>query len=258
MFRRFFHKANDKGPYYSLLRDVPSRGLPQDLADQEASTDYHDWRDRIASDLAAQPQDEDAPNFITFLKSGDGLLHLRLPQLEGGCMLVFSSPLRAADYASVQAPKQTFNYFCSSAKQVVFVIREFRDHGGVTHIALDRCPRCDVFTTVTATDFDSPAKVIQMCQTWKATEIARCGLYWNYARSAARTGQFLRARDVALEMVGHVTTEDPRSHLLLGKLAIQLRDKQLLHEAKKFLAALRQDWAIEELQNAAKTKVMEF
>ncbi len=258
MFSWSIRKSKDSGPFYSLLRAVPSRGLPQELANQEASPDYHEWRDRIASDLAMQPQDEDAPNFMTFLKSDDGLLHLRLPQAEGGCLLVFSSPLRAADYASVQAPKQTFNYFCSSAKQVVFVVREFRDHGGITHIALDRCPRCDVFTTVKASDFDSPHNVIETWKIWKATESARCGLYWDYARSAARAGQFLRARDVALELVGHVTPDDPRSHLLLGKLAIRLRDKQLLHEAEKFLALLRQDWANEELQNAAKTKVFEF
>ena len=60
---------------------------------------------------------------------------------------------------------------------------------------------------------------------------------------AARRGQFLCARDVALELVGHVTVEDTRTHLLLGKLAIKLHDKQLLHEAKKFLAVIRQKWA---------------
>ena len=42
------------------------------------------------------------------------------------------------------------------------------------------------------------------------------------------------------------------SHLLLGKLAIQLTDKRLLREAKEFLGVLRQDWAIEELKNAAR------
>ncbi len=92
----------------------------------------------------------------------------------------------------------------------------------------------------------------------KATVTARRGLYWDYGRSAARNGQLLCARDVALELVGHVTADDPYGHLLLGKLAVGLRDKQLLREAKAFLAVLKQDWAIEELQNAEKIGAAEF
>jgi hypothetical protein len=100
--------------------------------------------------------------------------------------------------------------------------------------------------------------VIHLCKIAKATEIARCGLYWDYAQATARNGSLLCARDVALELVGHVTAEDPRSHLLLGKLGIKLRDKRLLREAKEFLAVIKQDWAIAELQAAEKTKVFEF
>jgi hypothetical protein len=58
--------------------------------------------------------------------------------------------------------------------------------------------------------------------------------------------------------VGHVTAENPRGHLLLGKLAIQLHDKRLLREAKGFLAALQQNWSIAELENAERTRVFEF
>lgn len=255
---QWFSRTAKSSPSYSLLRAVPSRGLPQDLADREASSDYQQWRDRIECDLAAQGCDEDEPNFLTFLKCGNGLLQMCLPQLEGGCLLAFTTPLRAADYASVAAPKQIFAYFCSSPKQVVFGVNEFRERAGVRYIALDRCPRCDVFTTVDASNFDNAAKVIKLRNISKATEIARCGLYREYARSAARSGEFLRARDVALELVGHVTAEDPRSHLLLGKLAVRLHDKRLLREAKEFLAVLEQDWAIEELKNTEKTRVFEF
>jgi hypothetical protein len=115
-----------------------------------------------------------------------------------------------------------------------------------------------VFTTLAASDFDTAAKVILMRNIFKATEIARCGLYWEYARSAARSGEFIRARDVALELIGHVTAEDPRCHLLLGKLGIQLRDKRLLQEAKEFLAFLKEDWAIQELLHAERTRALEF
>jgi hypothetical protein len=255
---KWFLRTTKSSPSYSLLRAVPSRGLPRDLADREASSDYQQWRDRIECDLVAQGCDEDEPNLLTFLKCGNGLLQMRLPQLEGGCLLAFTTPQRAADYASVAAPKQRFAYFCSSPKQVVFGVKELRERAGVRHIALNRCPRCDVFTTLDASSFDNPAKVIKMRNIFKATEIARCGLYWEYACSAARSGEFLRARDVALELVGHVTAVDPRSHLLLGKLALQLHDKLLLREAKEFLAVIKQDWAIEELRNTEKTRVLEF
>lgn len=258
MFQWFFRTRRQSPAGYSLLRAVPSRGLPKDLADREASSEHQDWRDQIERDLVAQGCDEDEPGFLTFLKSGNGLLQVAVPQQEGGCLLAFSSPLRAADYASVAAPEKTFEYFCSSPKQAVLVINEFREHARVRRVALDRCPRCDVFTTLSAANFVSAAAVIQMRNIFKATEMARCGLYWEYARSAARAREFLCARDVALELVGHVTQEDPRSHLLLGKLAIQLKDRQLLREAKAFLAVLKQDWAIEELETAARTRAFEF
>jgi hypothetical protein len=208
--------------------------------------------------LSDQHCDPDEPNFLTFLKSGDGLLQMRLPDTEGGCLLAFSNVIRAADYAGATLPKQAFAYFCSSPKQAVLVVNEFRERAGVKHIALDRCPRCDVFPVFGASSLISAENVIAMRNIFKATEIARCELYRTYARSAARTGNFLLARDVALELVGHVTLEDPRSHLLLGKLAIQLRDKRLLREAKEFLALLKQDWAVEELKIAEKTRVLEY
>jgi len=58
---------------------------------------------------------------------------LLLPQLDGGCLLAFSTPLRAADYASVAASKQTFTHFCSSPKQVVFGVNELREGSDVRH-----------------------------------------------------------------------------------------------------------------------------
>jgi hypothetical protein len=60
-------------------------------------------------------------------------------------------------------------------------------------------------------------------------------LYFAYALRSARAGQLEVARDVALEAVGHVSLEDPRPHLLLGELAVALRDRTLLQEAQAFL-----------------------
>ena len=60
-------------------------------------------------------------------------------------------------------------------------------------------------------------------------------LYVEYALKAARTGQLETALDVALETVGHISVEDPRPHLLIGELAVLLRDPTLLQEAQTFL-----------------------
>jgi hypothetical protein len=257
MLRWFSSKKGDL-PSYSLIKAVPCRGLPQDLSDRENSAEHCQRRDTVESDLFAQATDETAEGFATFLKAGDGLLNLHLPELEGGCLLVFSNVLRAADYARVQVPDKEFQFFCSSAEQVVSVVAEFSQHAGISRVALDRCPRCDVVTVLGPSNLDSAAKVVQTWKIWKATEIARCGLYFGYAQAAARTGQFLVARDVALELVGHVTTEDARVHLLLGKLAIMLRDKQLLREAKDFLIFLKQNAVAEELAVAQKMKSIQF
>jgi len=226
--------------------------------DREASQDYKEWRDRIQSDLVAQACDEDEPNFLTFLKSGKGFLTLNPPEQEGACLLAFSSPLRAADYASVAAPKQAFEYLCTSAKEVVVVLRACREQAGLGWIALDRCPRCDACVAIETSQLDSGVDVMRMRNISKSSEIARCSLYQEFARSAARRGEFVRARDVALELVGHVTAENPRTHLLLGKLAIHLHDRRLVREAKDFLAVLQQSWAIAELENAERTRVFEF
>ena len=59
-------------------------------------------------------------------------------------------------------------------------------------------------------------------------------LYVEYALKAARTGQLEAALDVALETVGHVSVEDPRPHLLIGELAVLLRDPTLLQERRRF------------------------
>lgn len=138
------------------------------------------------------------------------------------------------------------------------MVTDFRLHGGISHVALDRCPRCGVFTVLGSSSLHNAAKVVENWKIWKATEIAGCRLYFGYAQAAARAGQFLVARDVALELVGHVTIQDARVHLLLGKLAITLMNKRLLREAKEFLVFLKQNAVVQELADAQKTRSIQF
>jgi hypothetical protein len=245
-------RKRDRPPVYSLLLDVPDRGLPQALAHQEASDDHDQYRNRIESDLYEQQWSESDRGFATFLKSGNGLLTFALPDCTGKVLLVFSSPVRAADYARVQASGKALHYFCSTPEEVVHVVREFRDFGGVTHIALNRCPRCETCSIISASSLTDAAKAITFWKIYKATERTRLELYWAYALSKARAGELLEARDVALQIVGHVTMEDSRSHVLLGKLAIVLRDRTLLREARRFLVLLKQEEALEDLRASAK------
>jgi hypothetical protein len=200
----------------------------------------------------------ETPAFVTFLKKDSGLLQIQVPELTGGCLLVFSTPLRAADYARVQTSTKAFECFGSSPAQGVMVIQHFREFAGISYLSLDRCPRCDVFATLKAAALDSADKVIRAWKISKASEIARCNLYWNYARAAAREGKLVLARAVALEIVGHVTAEDPRTHLLLGKLAIRLHDQRLLREAHSFIELLKDTAAREELRTAEKERDWQF
>jgi hypothetical protein len=55
-----------------------------------------------------------------------------------------------------------------------------------------------------------------------------------------------------------VTVEDPRLHALLGQIAIGLRDRALLQEAKAFLALLNQDQWERKLDQAAKSGAPDF
>jgi hypothetical protein len=77
MFRSFARTAKRNLPFYSLLRTVPSRGLPQDLADREAS--LLDDKGLVDQNRYGPVPKEDGPTFATFLKTGDGFLYLRLP-----------------------------------------------------------------------------------------------------------------------------------------------------------------------------------
>lgn len=254
----FRARGDDRLPSYSLLWEVPSRGRPQALARQEDSDEFTASRDQIEADLLAQPYHQDTPDFATFLKTREGLLQILAPELHGGCLLVFSSLFRAADHARTQTPGQKFEYLCSSARQTAGLLETFSDHPSISHLAFDRCPRCNIFVTLKLSAMTSPDRLIRCWRIFTATRIARCILYFEFARTAALNNEPLTARDVALELVGHVSADDPRPHLLLGKLALRLGDKRLLKEAKDFLAFLKQGIALEELRLAEKTKAVQF
>lgn len=234
-------------PSYSLLDAEPCRGVPKGLSDREASSDFDATVERIRADLLSQPPDFDADNFAIFITFGDGLLQLQVP--EGRCLLVFSSRVRAADYIRVQVPDRAdqLGFFVSTARNAANVIPHFREHAAIDAVALDRCPRCNIFACLDPDAMNKPENLIGAWAISISREIGRRDLYWSYARNLAREGELVQARNLALELIGHVTPHDVKTHLLIGKLAIRLNDRKLLREAKRYLEFLGAPRAATEL-----------
>lgn len=239
-FRR--KKAQGKLPEYSAARSVPTRGLPPDLMGKEASESFSVQREAIEHSLSDPPQrpPADSPLFVELLNIDQGgVLTITPPGSEDRCLPVFSTPYRAADYIrTLLASGPALQYLSSSPLELVSMLSDLR-RIGIDQFALDRCPRCDIFTTTSSESVTTAEDAIVLWSISKATELARLNLYLSHACASARDGQLDIARDVALETVAHVSLEDPRAHLLLGQIAVALQDRRLLREAKAYLRFLK-------------------
>ncbi len=230
-------------PEYSALRSTPTRGLPPDLKEAEDRESFATSRENLERELRKPPRRplDDEPLFMELLEAkGSGVVYITLPPEDGGrCVPVFSTPFRAFDYVQTLLPTgPAVRYLRSSPLELARMLHDI-EAIGIKTLALDRCPRCSIFATV-----GSPMTsdgLIGLWSIFKATQLVRGNLYFSYALEAARVGRIKIARDVALETVGHVDLEDPRPHLLLGQLAVILRDQELLREAKGFLRLLKLD-----------------
>jgi hypothetical protein len=236
-------KKHKELPEYSALRSTPTRGVPTDLAEAEESESFATSRKTFESELRELPGRplEDDPLFTELLETnGSGVVTITLPNHKGQCLPVFSTPFRAADYVqTLLASGPQVRYLNSSPLQLVHMLRN--EAAGIETLALDRCPRCSIFTTVGTSALKASDDLIKVWCIFKATQIARENLYFSYALESARAGRIEIARVVALETVGHVSLEDPRPHLLLGQLAVKLRDRELLRESLAYLHFLKCD-----------------
>ncbi len=246
-------------PWYSALKAVPTRGIPDELRAQEDQEFGENKDEALRSELLDPPRRplDDAPLF-TELAQRKGLVTITLPDGIKRCLLVFSTPFRAADYARVQlATDPRPQYLVSSPLQLLKLVADLKEVG-VESLALDRCPRCPTFNLVSLTSQASADTVLGLWATHKSTEIMRANLYFAYALKCARAGRLEDARDVTLEAVGHVTPEDARLHFLLGQLALGLNDQVLLREARAQLTFFREgDWE-EWLEGSVRSGSPEF
>jgi len=248
-------------PEYSALRSTPTRGLPPDLAEAEGSESFAISRENFERELRKLPRRplEDEPLFMELLEAdGSGVVTIILPDHSGQCLPVFSTPFRAFDYVqTLLASGPSVRYLSSSPLELVQMLHDI-EAIGVKTLALDRCPRCSIFTTTGTCSLKTSDDLIGLWSIFKATQLARENLYLSYALESARARRIEIARDVALETVGHVDLEDPRPHLLLAQLAVKLKDRQLLREAKAFLQFLKLDRWERKLEQVVQSGAPDF
>lgn len=262
LLKRFYPRNSGfELPEYSALRSAPTRGLPPDLRQEESGDSFTARRGAIERAMIESDARlrMDLPLFIEML-AGDkgGLLTITLPGTRKPCLPVFTTPFRAADYKrTLLTSEPSIQYLSSTAEQLTRMLHDIQEEG-ITSLALDRCPRCSLFTIVETSSLKQDQDLLRVRAIHKATELARLELYITYALNSAKEGQLEKARNVALETVGHVNFENPRPHLLLGELGVALGDDGLLREAQEFLRFFKHDSWSQRLTDIARSGQPQF
>ncbi len=236
-------------PTYAQLERLSSRTMPAELVREEASEESEERRLAIADELrhSNHVTVEAAPIFVSLeLSPAPSVIGFDLPFDEGRCLPVFTSPLRAADYRRLLvAPPLPVMYRVSTPAQLFEKLNDVRRIGFVSY-TVDRCPRCRRYFAAPLDSIASPETLLAMWIGATSYWRVRAELYLKHALLCAQAGQLDEARDVALEMVGHVTQEMPRVHLLLGALGVARGEPDLVDDARRFLQYLKHEpWARE-------------
>lgn len=197
--------------------------------------------------------------FLAGLQTKEGgTITWPMPQTAGQCLLLFTGPVRTGDYIVTQMRSgPAVNVAVYTPDMLLHALTEFRE-AGVTHIGVDRCPRCGAFTAVSIRGIATHEPLLGMWAAAKAGERLRSELYLRHVVKAARDGDLDAARDTALQAFGHVVPDDPAVHLAIGKVAVALGDNQLLEEAKQFLRYLNRMEQLEMLEQLAAIGHVDF
>ncbi|HKW61498.1 MAG TPA: hypothetical protein VJN89_03045 [Candidatus Acidoferrum sp.] len=132
------------------------------------------------------------------------------------------------------------------------MLSDLKHHSPVQCFALDVCPYCLTFPVLTPDSRLTPEQIVKTWAIHKSGELAREFLYFAQASDAYARGDLPLAKATTLEAIQHITAESPRLHLLLGKIALSLGDKDLFREAKAFLEFLQAAQSVQELLTAEK------
>jgi len=240
-------------PFYAAIERSSPSGGHKDFSNLEDSPEIPRLREHFESDLLGshRPAD-DKPLLTTLLSGASGVFTLILPNSEP-CLLTFSTPLRAEAYARLHAGSHSLKYLASTPEEFAQMLNDLRSNSPIESVALDVCPYCLNFPALNIECLLTPGQVVELWAIHKSGELARECLFFNQANDACACGDFQLAKATIFEAVQHVTAESPRLHLLLGKVALSLGDKDLFREVKTVLRFLQADYFIQELLAAEKS-----
>ncbi|HET7107613.1 MAG TPA: hypothetical protein VFI38_12450, partial [Candidatus Acidoferrum sp.] len=215
-------------PYYTVLEQTRPGKARRDFSDLENSPEIDRLRAEFESELLTLPRlpAEDDPLLTSLLVAPSGFFTVTLPN-STPCLLIFSTPLRAAEYARIHAGALQLKFLSSTPKQFVQMLGDLRSGGNIQNFALDVCPHCMTFPVFSTNSIMTSEQVVKIWAIHKSGELARESVYFARAQAAARRGDFQDAKEVALEAIQHVTSDSARLHLLLGKIALSLKEKQV-------------------------------
>lgn len=248
MFDWLIRKRSSSGlPNYTALERNRLGKDRRDFGDLENSPQVDRLREELVSELLSLPRRpaEDKPLLTSFLSGPSGIFTVTLPD-STPCLLSFSTPLRAGQYARIHAGQLQLRYLSSSPQEYVVMLGDLR-RCGVQSFALDACPHCMTFPVLETKSMVTPADVVKIWAIHKSGELARETLYFARAKKAAERRDLQEAKEIALEAIQHVTSESPRLHLLLGEVALSLKEKELYREARIFLEFLSAKQPLREL-----------
>jgi hypothetical protein len=227
-------------PEYSRLVQFPSLLIPTIIEEFIASEPFETERARVLAQLREEVQagTRSEPEFCALVPGdSDGFVLREDAQGEGMCLLLFTTAVRAADYAQVQDPfGGHYRYYVASASTMADLAQELAEDGSADSYAINWCPRCEIALAMTSSDDSDEADCL--AEIWcidEASRRVRVDVSLEFASFMAEDHDLEGARDVLLEALGHTTLEDPRLHYFLGVIAIGLGDAQLLDETRAFL-----------------------
>jgi hypothetical protein len=246
-------------PYYTALERNRLGKVRRDFSDLENSPDIDRLRTEYESELLTLPRRpaEDEPLLTSLLIAPSGFFTVTLPN-STPCLLTFSTPLRAGEYARIHAGPLQLRYLSSSLKEFVQMLGDLRRCGNIQSFALDVCPHCLTFTVLDTNSLLTPTDVLKIWAIQKSGELAREFLYFARAKEAAGRGDLQEAKETVLEAIQHVTTDSARLHLLLGKIALSLKEKEVFREAEAFLEFLHAKQSVRELLVAEETGQIQY
>jgi hypothetical protein len=258
---RLLHSALPKAPGpgpalpgYKALEQRRLTNLRRDFSALENSPQIGEFRLEHMGELLhpARRPAEDKPLLTSLLAGPSGVFTLTLPDA-GPCMLTFSTPLRAGEYARLRGGRVRLSYLSSTPQEFFHMLGDLRSRANIQRLAVDVCPHCISLNAIEIASIRTSANIVEIWAVHKSGELARERVYFANAQEAARRGDFPEAREVTLEAMQHVSLDSARLHLLLGKIALSLKEKETFREALAFLEFLKAKEATRELLAAEAT-----